>query len=112
MPEAERDGGTAARLWGGSQPRPSGWEAYGRGTAAGRAAPHPSAGGPRRYAAAMTRAARAPGRAVLHASGILSPGKLTPKGAPCGRVLRTALRAALDRELPRQDRGAYPEDGR
>ena len=45
------------------------------------------------------RAARAPGRAVLRAPGSLSPRKLTLKDATCGRVLRTALRAALDREL-------------
>jgi hypothetical protein len=36
---------------------------------------------------------------------------LTLKGATCGRVLRTALRAALDRELPRQDLGTYQQDG-
>ena len=71
----------------------------------GRPAPHPSTGGPRRYAPAMTRAGEHQARAVLHAPGILSPGKPTLKGAPCGRVLRTALRAALDRELPRQDLG-------
>ena len=60
----------------------------------------------------MTRAARTRAGAVLHAPGILSPGKLTLKGAPCGRVLRTALRTALDRDLPRQDLGTYKEDGR
>jgi len=59
----------------------------------------------------VTRAARAAGRAVLHAPGSLSPGKLTLKGATCGRVLRTTLRAALDRELPRQDLGTYQENG-
>jgi len=59
----------------------------------------------------MTRTTRAAGRAVLHAPGSLSPRKLTLKDATFGRVLRTALRAALDRELPRPDLGTYPEDG-
>jgi hypothetical protein len=36
---------------------------------------------------------------------------LALKGAPCGRVLRTALRAALDRELSRKDLGTYQENG-
>jgi hypothetical protein len=36
----------------------------------------------------MTRAARSPGRAVLHAPGILSPAKVTVKGAPKGASLR------------------------
>ena len=58
----------------------------------------------------MTRAEQASAEAVLHAPGSLSPGKLTLKGASSGRVLRTALRAALDRELSRQDLGTYQED--
>ena len=72
-----------------------------------RPAPHPRAGGPRRYAATMTAPSEHRAGAVLHAPGSLSPRKLTLKGATCGRVLRTALRAALDRELPRQDLGTY-----
>jgi hypothetical protein len=103
---AGRVGGATVRPWGGSQPRPSGWGAYGRGTAArpGRPAPAGRRSPPLR--SSDDRAARAPGRAVLHAPRSLSPRKLTLKGATCGRVLRTAaLRTALDRELPRQDLG-------
>jgi hypothetical protein len=110
-PGAGRVGGATARPWGGSQPRPSGWGAYGQGAAARPVRPAPVG---RRSPSLRTRddrAARAPGRAVLRAPGSLSPRKLTLKDATCGRVLRTALRAALDRELPRQDLGTYQEDG-
>ncbi len=59
----------------------------------------------------MTAPARA-GRAVLHAPGILSPRKITVKCARYARVLRMALRATPDCDLPRQDLGTYQEDGR
>ena len=107
-----RESGAADRLGDGSQARPSGWEAYGRGTAArpGRPAPAGRRSPPLRTTDDTGRAP-AMGGAVLYAPGILSPRKLTLKGATCGRVLRTALRTALDRELPRQDLGTYQEDG-
>ena len=37
--------------------------------------------------------------------------KITFKSARCARVLRMALRATLDTDLPRQDLGTYQEDG-
>jgi len=58
--------------------------------------PHPQAGGPRRYAPAMSARAQA-GRAVLLAPGMLSPGKITVKGAHYVRVAGAmALRATLE----------------
>lgn len=47
------------------------------------AAPHPQPGGSRRYAAAVTAHTEAD-QAVRLAPGILSPGKITIKGAPTG----------------------------
>src|SRR5579863_3325008 len=45
------------------------------------------------------------------ALGILLPRKITVKSAPYGRVLRMALRATLECDLPRQDLGTYRGDG-
>ena len=56
----------------------------------------------------MNRAVRV-GRAVLHAPGILSPRKITVKGARVAAAM--ALRATLECDLPRQDIGTYQEDG-
>jgi hypothetical protein len=71
-------------------PRPFGWVAYGRGTAAGR--PPGPAGPPVSALTHPVRPATAPNwPAVLHAPGILSPGKLTLKGATCHELRHTCL---------------------
>jgi hypothetical protein len=49
--------------------------------------------------------------AVPLALGILSPRKITVKAARSARALRVTLRASLDSDLPRQEIGAYQEDG-
>lgn len=52
-------------------------------------------------------------RSVLHAPGILSPEKITLKGAAaCGLRVPCSARADLDGVLHRQDLGTYQEDGR
>jgi hypothetical protein len=102
--------GATARRWGGSQPRPSGWGAYGRGTAARPGCPAPAGRRSPPLRISDDRAARTPGRAVLHAPGILSPRKITVKGAPDGASL-AAQGQTLDCDLPRQDLGTYQQDG-
>ncbi len=75
------------------------------------AVPAPAGSRSRQPRAHHDRAART-GRAVLLAPGILSPCKITVKGARCARVANAmALRATLECDLPRQDLGTYQEDG-
>jgi hypothetical protein len=64
----------------------SGGSPDGRAAAAGSAGPHPQVGGPRRHAAPMTAPANT-GPSPSSVPGILSPCKITVKGAPPGRVL-------------------------
>src|SRR5262249_40599366 len=47
----------------------------------------------------------------LSRSVLWEPGGEIPPGHPAARVLRMALRAALDRDLPRQRPGTCREDG-
>ena len=64
--------------------RPFGRWPYGR-AAARSGGPHPPVGGTRRHAAPMAAPAKTgPGPSPV--PGILSPRKITVKGAPCGRV--------------------------
>ena len=89
--------GANRRLRGGGLPRPSGREPYGRAAAAAPMPPHPQA---RRSPPLRARDDRArtswPG-AVLLAPGILSPGKITVKGARYARVAGAmALHATLE----------------
>ena len=64
--------------------RSFGRKPYGR-AAAGSAGPLPQVGGTRRYAAPMAAPAKT-GPGPSSVPGILSPRKITVKGAPCGRV--------------------------
>ena len=84
--------GATRRLRGGGLSRPSGQEPYGRAAAAAPMPPHPQAGRSRRHAPTVTALARA-GPAVLHAPGILSPRKITVKGARCARVAHAMAQA-------------------
>ena len=72
------------------------------------AAPYPQPGASRRYAAAVTARTEAD-RAVRLAPGILSPRKITIKGAPTGASPQAGQ--TLDTDLPRQDPGTYQTDG-
>jgi hypothetical protein len=69
----------------------SGGSPDGRAAAAGSAGPHPQVGSTRRYAASMAAPAKT-GPGPSSVPGILSPHKITVKGAPCGRVFDGATR--------------------
>ena len=66
-------------------------------------------GGPRRQAPSVTVPARAAGLSSSRRASCRRA-KTTVKSAPCGRVLRMALRATLECDLPRQRTGIYQED--
>ncbi len=68
-----------------------------------------SPGGPRRQAPSVTVPARAAGLSSSRRASCRRA-KTTVKSAPCGRVLRMALRATLECDLPRQRTGIYQED--
>ena len=70
----------------------SGGSPDGRAAAARSAGPHPQVGGTRRNAAPMAAPAKT-GPGPSSVPGILSPRKITVKGAPCGRVA-TAMGAS------------------
>ncbi len=71
--------------------RSFGRKPYGRAAAARSAGPLPQVGGTRRYAAPMA-APEKTGPGPSSVPGILSPRKITVKGAPCGRVYDGAPR--------------------
>jgi hypothetical protein len=97
--EPDGSGGATARPWGGSQPRPSGWEAYGRGTAAGpgrpasahwQSPPLRTSDDPRR---ASSRPGRPPRRAVSHRES--SPSRARPAVACSARRVAPPLTASF-----------------
>jgi hypothetical protein len=96
------------RLRGGSLPAAYERKPSGRGRRRRADAPHPAG---RRYRPqrSLSAAPAQTSRAVLHAPGSLSPGKITIKGAPAARPRRAAQ--TLDTDLSRQDIGTYQEDG-
>ena len=62
----------------------------------------------------VTHLVTAPARAAGPSSSrraVCRRAKITVKSAPYGRVLRMALRATPDSDLPRQESGTYQEDG-
>ena len=88
---------------GGSLPAPFERKPSGRGRCRPAGCPAPAGRRPTPQRSPMTAPARA-GRAVLHAPGILSPRKITFKGARCARVAGAmALRATPECDLPRKD---------
>jgi hypothetical protein len=106
----KRGGGATVRLGGGGHVAPSRAEALtGAPPPPGRLPRFPQDSGTRRYVASMA----APARRAWPSSvpGILSPRKLTVKCARCARVLRMALRATLDCDLPGKTIGTYRKDG-
>jgi len=86
------------------RPRPTGGSPPGAAPPPGRS-PAPAAGRP----LAGTPRARKADRAVRLAPGILSPRKITIKGAPTGASPQPGQ--TLDTDLPRQDPGTYQTDG-
>jgi hypothetical protein len=81
-----------------------------RVAAAGPFPPHLPPGGPGRHASGVTAPARA-ARPSSSRRALCRRAKITVKSAPYGRVLRMALRATPDCDLPRQRSGSYQEDG-
>jgi hypothetical protein len=89
----------------------SGGSPDGRAAAARAAGPLPQVVGTRRYAASMTAPARS-GRGPSSVPGILSPRKITVKGAPSGRVCDDAKTAPpLTLIFPGKTIGTYRKDG-
>ncbi len=72
--------------------------------------PHPPPGGPHRYAPRVAAPARAAGPSSSRRASCRRA-KITVKSAPYDRVLRMALRATPDCDLPRQRTGTYQPDG-
>jgi nucleoid-associated protein YgaU len=100
---------------GGSCPPPAPGEATARATAARPVRPAPARDTPRRYEhpaqPSVTRTCQGAGEVRPPRAGILSPEKITVKGAAASASLAPQGQT-LDGVLHRQDLGTYQEDGR
>jgi hypothetical protein len=90
----------------------SGGSPDGRAADAGRLSPLPLGRWWARRNAALGTASAESGRGPSSVPGILSPRKITVKGAPSGRVAKAMAQAPpLSSDLPRQVLGTYRKDG-
>ena len=96
---------TRAAAW----PAASSAAAHRRGPLPPRRYPAPAADGPRRYAPLVATPARTAGPSSSRRASCRRA-KITVKSAPYGRVLRMALRATLECDLPRQNPAPIKED--